>query len=66
MTRINSSKQLPQLFNELRNQKFYGQIHLVFRAGQIARMITEQSQVFDIPTQRMEPDDEQPSPRNSQ
>jgi hypothetical protein len=48
MTKINSPEQLPQMVAELKRQRFYGQIHLVFRDGKLSRMITEQSQVFDL------------------
>jgi len=49
VTRINNPSQLPQFFEELGKQKFYGQIHLTFRRGQLARIITEQSQIFEEP-----------------
>jgi hypothetical protein len=48
MTKINSPNDLPQMVAELKRQRFYGQIHLVFRNGELSRMITEQSQVFDL------------------
>lgn len=48
MTKINSPDQLPQMVADLRRQRFYGQIHLVFRDGKLSRMITEHSQVFDL------------------
>lgn len=48
MTKINSPDQLPQMFAEMKRQRFFGQIHLVFRDGKLSRMITEHSQVFDL------------------
>jgi hypothetical protein len=48
MTKINSPDQLPIMVAELKRQRFYGQVHLVFRDGRLSRMITEHSQVFDL------------------
>lgn len=53
--KISSPSQLPQLFTEFGRQKFYGQIHLTFRRGQLTRMVTEQSQVFDEPNTEERP-----------
>jgi hypothetical protein len=47
--KIQSPSQLPQMLADIERQKFYGQIHLTFRRGQLARIITEQSQVFNDP-----------------
>jgi hypothetical protein len=47
--KISSPSQLPQLLAEFERQEFYGQIHLTFRRGQVTRMTTEQSQLFDNP-----------------
>jgi hypothetical protein len=44
---ITSPEQLPQLIEDLKRQRFYGDLHLKFRGGHLSRIITEQSQIFD-------------------
>jgi hypothetical protein len=44
---ITSPDQIPHLIAELRTNRFYGELKLTFRAGHIARIVTETSQVFD-------------------
>jgi hypothetical protein len=59
--KISSPSQLPQLLTEFGQRKFYGQIHLTFRRGQLTRMIVEESQVFDDPNLQERPcNDRQP------
>jgi hypothetical protein len=57
--RLNNPSQLPQMLAELERQTFYGQIHLTFRRGHLARIITEQSQVFNDPNQESTCNDRQ-------
>ena len=44
---ISSPDQIPQLIEDLKKQRFYGDLHLNFRAGHVSRIITEHSQIFE-------------------
>ena len=44
---VRSESDIPDFIRRLKEAKFYGQVHFTFRAGNISRLITEQSQIFD-------------------
>jgi hypothetical protein len=45
--KVKSPDQRPEMITRLRQGNFYGDIHLTFRHGEITRIVTEQSQVFN-------------------
>lgn len=47
VTKLKSPDQLPEMLADLQRQGFYGDIHITFRCGNITRVVTEQSQVFN-------------------
>lgn len=45
--KISNSSELPKLLASLRESRFYGDLTLHFKDGEITKLVTEQTQIFD-------------------
>lgn len=45
---IKDADELPKLLAQLKADKFYGDVTITFRQGAISRLVTAQSQVFEV------------------
>lgn len=59
---IKDANELPKLLAQLKASRFYGNIHITFRAGEVSRLVTEQSQIFQ--TERNSYDNNEPHNSN--
>jgi hypothetical protein len=47
MKRINNPAELPKLLESLAEQRFFGDLNLHFRNGELTKLAIEETQIFD-------------------